>query len=271
MDLKKTQAISSQVKEPLVDSNGFVTRAWLKWFQQFPTQVGQLTGLAQTAWGNINGILSDQNDLQSALNAKLSISNVVPQVNSDWNATTGVEKILNKPTIPAAGITALTGDVVASGPGSASATLANTAVTVGSYASPNITVDAKGRITAAANSTVALVSSVPGKPAAGQEVMIYVADRNLTIPANFAGSVGGFGPSGAFPSSSVSYTVKLFHSGAWTTVGTVTVSSAGVFSFATTGGVLFSVVSSDVLSILAPAVQDTVLASVSMTIQALRV
>jgi len=70
-------------------------------------------------WWNIIWTLSSQTDLQTALNAKADTSSLatvsttgdyddllnkpaIPsaQVNSDWNANSGVAQILNKPTIP---------------------------------------------------------------------------------------------------------------------------------------------------------------------------
>jgi hypothetical protein len=77
------------------------------------------TGGVGASWGSITGTLSNQTDLQTALNAKANTSSLatvatsgnyndltnkptIPnaQVNSDWNATSGVAEILNKPTIP---------------------------------------------------------------------------------------------------------------------------------------------------------------------------
>jgi hypothetical protein len=73
-----------------------------------------------SAWGSIIGNLSDQTDLQDALDLKADLSSLsavafsgdyndlsnlpsIPaaQVNSDWDATSGVEEILNKPSLAA--------------------------------------------------------------------------------------------------------------------------------------------------------------------------
>lgn len=73
---------------------------------------------------------------------------------TDWNTFNGKQAAGNY-------ITALTGDVTATGPGSVAATLATVNGNVGSFTNASITVNAKGLITAASSGT-APVTSVSG-------------------------------------------------------------------------------------------------------------
>lgn len=83
----------------------------------------EISATAASTWGAIGGTLSNQTDLQTALNGKVNTevgkglstndyttteknklagiaSGAEVNVNADWNATTGDAEILNKPTIP---------------------------------------------------------------------------------------------------------------------------------------------------------------------------
>lgn len=106
---------------------------------------------------------------------------------SDWNTFNGKQ--------PAGSyITALTGDATASGPGSSALTFATVNGSVGSFTNANITVNAKGLITAASNGS-ATAPSLNGGSGSPESV---TAGGGVTLSSigytNFVWVAGGGGP-----------------------------------------------------------------------------
>jgi hypothetical protein len=111
----------------------------------------------------------------------------------------------------------------------------------------------------AANSIYDLSVFVQGTMADSLHIYSVVMARGVTMPANLSGSYGHVGTN---PTSTAALDVQKNGS----TVGTISISTGGAFTFTTTSGTSKSFSAGDRLDIFAPGTHDTTLADTAFTL-----
>lgn len=104
-----------------------------------------------------------------------------------------------------------------------------------------------------------------GLPPANAVLDAFVAGREITFPADFAGSSGYIG---ANPTATLTLTIKS--GGTWandgTTVGTISISTGGAFTFATAGGTAKVISAGTLLKVIGPSSLDATGANIAATL-----
>jgi hypothetical protein len=96
-------------------------------------------------------------------------------------------------------------------------------------------------------------------PTGSQVIDTVMVTRDLILPANMVGSLGQVGVN---PTST--FVMDLEDDG--TGIGTISVSTSGVFTFATSGGVDINIALGSVLTLVAPTTPDATVEDMTMTL-----
>lgn len=96
----------------------------------------------------------------------------------------------------------------------------------------------------------------PGAPGANALMFKFVANRAMQFPANFAGARGHIGTN-----PTALYTLTVANTGV--TIGTIAISTGGVFTFATTAGAVIAIAAGDVITVAAPGSTDATAADIA--------
>lgn len=104
-------------------------------------------------------------------------------------------------------------------------------------------------------------------PSASEVLLLHVVSTAFTFPANFA-TPNSNGAVGTNPAGSFALDVQrqVGGSGAFVSIGTITISTGGAFTFATASGTSKSIAVGDVIKVLGPATPDAAIANVAITL-----
>ena len=164
-------------------------------YGQSVKQTGNVTPGHLTVW-TTNGVVQDGGVPPGQISSiTIGTTNIIGGTNG-YCLFVSSSFIANEICPGANGITNLTGDVTASGPGSSAATLATVNLNTGSFggstAIPNITVNGKGLITAAgSNAVVAPASTLTGTTLASNVVTSFLTSVGVIAGGTWNGTTIG--------------------------------------------------------------------------------